>query len=180
MRYLRTYESYSSNWEKIGLGADRRDYQFKIDDNTYRVHFSSREGTSVMFFTAFDDTEKEWRYKDLEKSNPFKTMKVITEIVKDFISENPKVDKIRFSGVRSKDEIPKSSKAIDWILKIIASNEYMFYISTAIDNMLLRPRLWMSKPSKRTKMFSRVIDREIGQTNWKARRIGNEIQLVKL
>lgn len=174
MRYLRTYEE----WETLGLGPDRRDYEFKIGETKYRVHFSGREGTSVLFFTVQDESG-EWTYKDLEKSNPFKTMKEITEIVKDFIVNNPKVDKIRFSGIRSKEELPKSNNT-DWLLRLIASNSYLYYLSTSIDALLLRPKLWMSKPSKRTKMFTRWIDKEIGNTNWKAKRIGNEIQLVKL
>jgi hypothetical protein len=175
MKFIRTYEEHSVDWERLGLGADRRDYRFTINDIEYRVYFSSREGTASLFFYVRDGEFAS--YNDLEKSNPFKTMKVITDIVKDFIENNPKVDKIIFSGIRSKEEIPKGLP--EWLLKLISSNTYLHYLATSIDTALIRPKLWISRPSKRTKMFNRIVNREVKDTNWKAKRIGNEIQLIR-
>lgn len=175
MRFIRTYEDHSVDWKTLGLGSDRRDYQFTIDGIEYRVYFSSREGTSSLFFYVKDGEYAS--YNELEKSNPFKTMKVITDIVKDFIENNPKVNKIIFSGVRSKEELSKGFP--EWLLKLISSNSYLSYLTTSLELAMIRPKLWISKPSKRTKMFNRIVDREIKGTNWKAKRIGNEIQLIK-
>lgn len=180
MRYLQTYESHSSEWTYIGsndvffrdIGTS---YKFNIDGIEYRVMFSNTEGSTHLSFGSVNK-DREISFGDLEKTNPFKTMKTITEIVKDFVVRFPKVNKIRLFGAREKNEI---TKLPDWFTKLLSSNYYLYHLSTALDALLLTPQQWISKPTRRTQMFNRLADREAKSMNWSVKRIGNEIQLIK-
>jgi len=176
VRYLQTYESHSTTeWEYIGQNnLWSTEYQFSVNDSEYRVMFSGTEGVVNVSFGVLE--EDKISFGDLEKSNPFKTMKVVTEIIKDFIERFPKVNKIKFFGAQEKSEI---SKTPDWIMNLLSSNQYLYYLSTYLDSMLLTPRQWISKPTRRTQMFGRWVDKETKDMNWSTKRIGNQIQLIK-
>lgn len=181
MNHLLKFESYFLiqeivEWKQLGL-----DYEFEIDGIKFRVKFSAKEGDVNLSFLANSDGD--WDYRDLKSSNPYKTMNVISEIVKDFIENNPKVTRIKFFG---REDI--KGQAPDWIFNIITSHPVIYYLASHLDLMLNnptqllnRPRQWFIKPSKRTKIFNRWVDREVGKSikNWKVKRIGNEIQLVR-
>src|ERR1019366_545124 len=129
--------------------------------------FSDISGSVNLSFAALND-DGEWDFRNLDRSNPFKTMKIITDIIMDFVENNPKVNRIEFFG--SRDEY---GTAPQWLVKLLTSNQYFHYLATYLDNLLLMPRQWLSKPSRRTKMFGRWIDREIKDKNWSVKRIGN-------
>lgn len=174
MQHIIAFESYSdvAEWKSLGLGSDRRDYEFNIDGVVYRVHFSGREGVVNLSFLVSGGGE-EWDYRNLKSSNPYKTMNTIAKIVKDFIENNPKVNKIKFFG---RDDIKNMP---EWMFSIITSHPTIYYLANYMDILLNRPKQWFNKPSKRTKMFNRWIDREVKNISWKVKRIGNEIQLIR-
>lgn len=176
MRYLQTYESLSADWKYIGptQRTGTIEYTFNID-REYRVMFSNIDTTSHVSFGVINDNG-EVSFRDLEKSNPFKTMKTITEIIKDFIVRYPKISKIKFFGARENKELTKTP---EWIVKLLSSSTHLYYLSTYLDALLLAPKQWLSKPTRRTQMFNRWADKEVKSLNWSAKRIGNEIQLVK-
>ena len=176
MRYLQTYESLSADWKYIGptQRTGTIEYTFNIDGE-YRVMFSNVDSTSHVSFGVLND-KGEMSFRDLEKSNPFKTMKTIAEIVKDFIVRFPKINKIKFFGARENKEITKTP---EWIVSLLSSSTYLYYLSTYLDALLVTPKQWLAKPTRRTQMFSRLADREVKSLNWSVKRIGNEIQLIK-
>jgi hypothetical protein len=170
VKHLKTYESHESASQfRVG----RTDYEFDIDDIKYHVSFSDIRGSVNLCFATLND-EGEWDYRNLDRSNPFKTMKIITDIIMDFVENNPKVDKIEFFGSRD-----AYGTTPEWVVKLLSSNQYLYYLTTYLDNLLLMPRQWLSKPSRRTNMFSRWVDREIKDKNWSVKKIGNQIQLIK-
>lgn len=168
MIYLKTYESHSIEWKHNGS----LDYEFDIDDIFYLVSFSGREGSVNVEFRSMND-EGGWDFRKLERSNPFKTMRVITDIIKDFIEKNPKVNRIKFFGSEDKSTTP------GWLVDIITSNQFIYLLATYLDSILTTPKQWISSPSRRTKMFNRWIDKETKGMGWQCKRIGNQIQLIR-
>jgi hypothetical protein len=168
-------EKYTADWAKHNDST----YYFKIEDNEYFVKFGDTSGSiSVTFgITTQDDYQDEkWSFEDLNKSNAFKTMSTVSEIVKDFIANNSGVKKITFFGVhnaKDKSNIP------NWLLRMLSSTPFTYYLADYINSAMVRPVQWLSKPSQRTKMFGRWAERETKDMNWKVNRIGNEIQLIK-
>ena len=75
-------EKYSADWSRIGSTL----YYFNIESNKYFVKFSDTYNLVYVSFGIVDENEK-WSYKDLDKSNAFKTMSTVSEIIKDFISK---------------------------------------------------------------------------------------------
>ncbi len=168
MKYLQTYESHSIEWKYIGSC----DYEFDIDDIIYLVSFSGKEGSVNVEFRSMND-DGGWDFRNLDRSNPFKTMRTITDIIKDFIEKNPKVNKIKFFGSEDKSSTP------GWIIDLITSNQFVYFLATYLDSILTTPKQWLSNPSRRTKMFNRWVDKETKNINWSTKRIGNQIQLIK-
>lgn len=178
MKYLQTYEShYLIEWKYIGPKEKTGsiEYSFNIDSIEYIAMFSNFDTSSNVSFGVLNEKD-EVIFGDLEKSNPFKTMKIITEIVKDFIVRFPKINKIKFFGAKEKREITKTP---EWIVKLLSSSTYLYYLSTYLGAALFSPKQWLTKPTRRTQMFSRWVDKEVKNLNWSAKRIGNQIQLIK-
>lgn len=166
-------EKYSADWSRIGSTL----YYFNIESNKYFVKFSDTYNLVYVSFGIVDENEK-WSYKDLDKSNAFKTMSTVSEIVKDFISKNTDVKKIVFFGRYDKDNKPTEMPR--WLGMILGSTNFTYILTEYLTVLLSRPSQWIKKPTQRTNMFSRWADREIKDLNWKVNRIGNEIQLVKV
>ena len=185
MKYLQTYEARAVEFTKVQPSQDHYDmeiprprlskfveYDFSVDDIDYRVHFFIIDRTATLSFSVLND-EGDWDMRNLDKSNPFTTMNTITQIVKSFVEEYPNINKIEFFGKQDMDmNIP------DWLVDLVSSNKFLTQLAVFLDTMLTPPQ-WLSKPSRRTKMFTRWIDKEVKSINWSVRRQGNKIQLVK-
>jgi len=175
VKYLQTYESHAVEFKRIpptGNSKKWDEYEFMIDDIKYQVSFLTIKDKSILSFSVQDD-KGEWNNRNLFKSNPFTTMNTITQIVKTFVKNHPNVNAIEFFGVKDDD-----TKVPDWLIKIISSSKFISSIAVYLDTMTTPPN-WLSKPTRRTKMFTRWADKEVKSINWSVNRIGNQVQLVK-
>jgi hypothetical protein len=164
-------EKYSADWSR----KNDETYNFQIEDNKYFVKFSDTVGKVSVNFGVETPTEH-WSFDDLGKSNAFKTMSTVSEIVKDFITKNQSVSKITFFGVSS---IRDKSNIPTWFFKLLLSTSFTYLLADYINGILVRPIQWFSKPTQRTKMFGRWAEKEVKDLDWKVSRIGNEIQITK-
>lgn len=179
MKYLKTYESHAVDFERmstpLGVTVDKNkwdEYQFIIDDIKYNVSFFTIRDRSILSFSVLDD-KGEWNNRNLIKSNPFTTMNTITQIVKEFVENHPNVDTIEFFGIKEgKTMVP------DWLIKIISSSKFISNLAVYLDISTTPPN-WMSKPTRRTNMFTRWANKEVKSINWSAKRIGNQVKLVR-
>ena len=179
MKYLQTYESHAVDFKRTppppGVTNDSSkwdEYEFDIDSVKYCVSFFTLGNKSILSFSTQDD-KGEWNNRNLTKSNPFTTMNTITQIVKKFVENHPNVDKIEFFGIKEGD-----TKVPDWLLKLISSSRFISSLAVYLD-IITTPPNWMSKPTRRTNMFTRWADKEVKSINWSAKRIGNQVQLIR-